>query len=270
MGVFCILTLPIHAQKDTLSNNFVISGKIFDPHTQKGISYAHIIADQTRTGSICDSLGFFKIKVAPNQNLQITAIGFGQQKIPVPKNTTEGEVFLEIPLKRESYLLEEVMVYSLGTWEQFKYNFINSKTPKNNQNIAAGWQFPNMKKVNQTAIAMKRPGAGISVGISGFSRKDRSRLKVAELKKNRYYQNILNKKYNSQIVSNLTGESGKRLDILMVFINSRHTFTYQTKEYYICQRIKEYYKEFLETFPQTDIDYALADPLSNISCTYTD
>lgn len=261
---FILLFNPLLAQQDTINSSYSLSGKIIDPKTKKGVANAHIIIGDTRMGKICDSLGFFHLKVTPLKKLHISAIGFRDTIYTVESSPNLDASFIEIPLHRESYLLEEVMVHSLGTWEQFKYTFIHTKPPEKSECGSGGWKLPNLTKEYQTALAMRRPGAGISAGIFGPSRRDKSRLKLAKFEYQEANNRLLDKKFNKDIVKQLTGEVGKRLDALMAFINDRRIFTYQSNEYYIGKKIKEYHCDFLKTFPASSGNYALTDSLQNI------
>ncbi|MFA8434067.1 MAG: carboxypeptidase-like regulatory domain-containing protein [Marinifilaceae bacterium] len=256
-------SLNIFAQTDSADSTFVLSGKILDPASKKGIAFAHIVVDETRWGTICDSLGFFHLRIHPNQHLHITAIGFREHLFPVTISPNEGEAFVEIPMERQSYLLEEISVYTLGTYEQFKYNFVNTKLPPEEEN--KGWAAWEMKMAHKTALAQKRGGAGISIGFSGRGKKAKSRAKVAKMQANEYKQEILNRKFNRSMVENLTHETGKRLDALMVYINDRQMFTYQTSEYHISLKVKQYHKDFLQKFPPVQDNYALTDSLNRFS-----
>ncbi|RZT97346.1 carboxypeptidase-like protein [Ancylomarina subtilis] len=256
----CFVLLPFisNAQNSEKGESFILSGKVIDAATLEGIPYSHIKIDDTYWGVICDSLGFFKVQIKPNQSLKVSSLGFAEQIIPVTSEITDGTAFQELQLNRTSYMLEEVDIYSLGTWSQFKENFVNMELPEE-KNVTGGWDFGNMKQYMQAALAMDRPGVGVGISINRKFKDRKQREHVAKLKLTEGKINILKTKFNKQLVQDITGETGERLNALMVYINEREHFTYQTRDIYIAQRIKALYDTFAMEYVDGEYEYALDD-----------
>jgi len=253
-----LLPFISNAQNSEKDESFILSGKVIDAATLEGIPYSHIKIDDTYWGVICDSLGFFKVQIKPNQSLKVSSLGFAEQIIPVTSEITDGTAFQELQLNRTSYMLEEVDIYSLGTWSQFKENFVNMELPEE-KNVTGGWDFGNMKQYMQAALAMDRPGVGVGISINRKFKDRKQREHVAKLKLTEGKINILKTKFNKQLVQDITGETGERLNALMVYINEREHFTYQTRDIYIAQRIKALYVTFAMEYVDGEYEYALDD-----------
>lgn len=255
---FTLLPFVSEAQESENDESFVLSGKVIDASTLEGIPYSHIKLDDTYWGVICDSLGFFKVTVKPNQSLRVSSLGFAEKIIPVTEEITDGTAFQELFLDRTSYMLEEVDIYSLGTWQQFKYNFAKKELPVE-KNVVAGWNFGDLKLYMKEALALNRTGAGIGISMNRKFKDRKQREHVAKLKSQEGKINILKSKFNRELVHEMTKETGDRLDALMVFIREREHFTYQSREFFIQQRIKKHYQEFILEYVEGEYEYALED-----------
>lgn len=255
------------SQEEQNDDTFIVSGKVINPENMEGISFANVNLQGTYWGIVCDSAGFFRLRVLPEQKLRISALGFQEQIVDIttPKDQ-EDEVFQEILLEKGSILLEEVSIYSLGTWSQFKENFINTDVPEE-ENIATTFDFGNLKLAQKEANSMNRQGFGLNLAdgisaIKSIGKKRRARKGIVEMTD--WQLRILQRKYNKEVVEELTHESGYRLEQLMEYINSNQNFTHQTSEMYIGVRVKQLYKDFLNEKPHFEDNLSFADSLGTI------
>lgn len=256
----------VFSQENKTDLSFVVSGKVINPENLEGIAYAHIKLDETYWGVICDSLGFFHLRVHPDQKLKISALGFREQIVEIVPPTVENEIFQEVYMERESYLLEQVNVYSLGTWIDFKENFVKEKLPVE-ENIADRFDFGNLKLVQAEANSLRKQGFGLNLAdgiglIKSIGKKRRDNKKSDELTD--WQLRILQSKYNKDVIAELTHETGYRLDVLMQYINSKSDFTHQTSELYIGVRIKQLYRDFLQENPQLEENLSYTDSVGTI------
>jgi len=268
-SLLLLCTFVSNAQNNEEDESFILSGKVIDAATLEGIPFSHIKIDDTYWGVICDSLGFFKVTVKPNQSLKVSSLGFAEKIIPVTEEITDGTAFQELVLDRTSYMLEEVDIYSLGTWEQFKENFVKMELPADD-NIAANFDYGNLRAIYGTKEVpipgmLKGFGIGGGIGFNGKSKDKKSRDHVARLKSQEYKIEILNSKFNKQLVESITKEKGIRLDALMVYIREREYFTYQTRDTYIHQRIKTHYATFALEYVEGEHEYALEDSTKTLT-----
>ena len=254
------------SQKGENDNSFIVSGKVINPETMEGVSFANVNLDRTYWGIICDSAGFFRLRVHPNQNLRISALGFKEQIVNITPPEVEEEIFQEIFMEKGSILLDEVSIYSLGTWSQFKEKFIKEDLPEE-ENIATTFDFGNLKLAQAEANSLNRQGFGFNLAdgvgvIKSIGSKRRARMGVVTLTD--WQLRILQNKYNKEVIAELTHESGHRLEQLMEYINAKQNFTHQTSEMYIGVRIKQLYQDFLQEKPQFENNLSFTDSLGTI------
>jgi len=254
------------SQEEQNDDTFIVSGKVINPENMEGISFANVNLQGTDWGIVCDSAGFFRLRMHRDQKLRISALGFKEQMVSILPPKVEQEVFQEILMEKGSILLEEVSIYSLGTWSQFKENFVKEDLPED-ENTAKTFDFGNLKLAQAEANTLNRQGFGFNLldGISAIrsiGKKRRARKGLVEMTD--WQLRILQQKYNKEIVSELTRESGFRLELLMEYINSNQNFTHQTSEIYIAVRVKQLYNDFLKEKPQSENNLSFTDSLGPI------
>ena len=256
-----------YSQEEENDSSFIVSGKVINSETLEGVPFANVNLHGTYWGIVCDSAGFFRLRIHPDQNLRVSALGFQEQFVSItPPKAEEEEVFQEVFMEQGSILLNEVSIYSLGTWSQFKENFIKTDLPEE-ENIATTFDFGNLKLAKAEANTLNREGFGFNLldGISAIrsiGKKRRARKGIVEMTD--WQLRILQQKYNKEIVAELTHESGFRLELLMEYINSNQNFTYQTSEMYIGVRVKQLYDDFLQEKPPFENNLSFTDSLGTI------
>lgn len=259
IGLLSFLSFQLSAQDYEEDNTYIVSGKVINKANKEGISFAHINMGDSYYGVICDSLGFFRLRVNPNQQFKISALGFKEKVVNVLHPAEdEYEVFQEIFMEQESIMLQEVAVYSLGSWTDFKEEFIKTKVEKE-EDIAESFNIPDFKKDYQAAQSTRREGFGVNAGaIVGLFKKKRKNSNSSLMQPD-WKRALFNKKFNRDLVAELTKESGNRLDLLMQFINSQTNFTYQTSDYYIQNRIKTLHEKFMKENLNWDDHFSYTD-----------
>ncbi|WP_372754784.1 carboxypeptidase-like regulatory domain-containing protein [Labilibaculum sp.] len=244
--------IKISAQTDQTDQTFILSGKIIEPESKEGVAYANITIENSYTGVICDSLGFFRLQVYPKQNLIISALGFQEKVYTCSEEISESEKFVEIPLTRTSFMIKEVSVYRPGTWAQFKANFVSYKFARDSNEVIVDLKLPHQMRSSGTSINMGNGNIGAGFGFNNNKKKRKALEKVYAMSISEYKQEILTGNFNKDLVSQITKETGKRLDALMVYINDRQNFSYQTSSYYIGCKVAQLHEKFLVEYP---LDY---------------
>ena len=134
--LFTILTtipaILIAQDQDTL----LIKGKVIDSKNQNALAFAHLIKNDT-TGYITDENGNFIISLTSEDTLHISHISHKEQKLSFNEITTEKEDTLTIALQPQSYFIEAVTIRPLGTYGEFKQEFLKLNTRNKNEKHAS-------------------------------------------------------------------------------------------------------------------------------------
>ncbi|WP_421917944.1 carboxypeptidase-like regulatory domain-containing protein [Marinifilum sp.] len=245
---FILLSSNCFAQSSMLESTISISGLILSEKNKNGIENAIVTIKRTRRGVISDSSGVFHLQIQANDTLVISSMGYEIKEWPVPFIIDPNfPPFFQIYLKNHAVLLKEVNVYALGTWEDFKNDFVKAKTPaKKNMGEAYRLNKSQLQKVKLKELERTPPNVVqglLSIG-SGLFKTRRKDKPVYSDKINSLHQQRLYEKFNRKIVSELTNETGKTLEIVYNYISRKGNFIYHDSEIEIQKRILKLYEEY--------------------------
>lgn len=162
-----------------------IKGTVYEPDSNAVMPFVYVINLQSGQGQVSDGSGHFSVAVNNTDSLLFSFIGYIKLKIPVSKFTNPSNV--KVYMREASIKLNQVTVngFKLKPYEKdYMKRIINgSKT---------------------TAInAMQSP---ISALYMQFSKKGKEQRKLATIFENIFIEEQVAKKFNAEILRNLTGD----------------------------------------------------------------
>jgi len=253
---FCTTSsFAISLKRDSIIS---ISGQIVTTKGLSPIPLAHLIIKGQRSGKICDSLGTFHLQIKQSDTLVISALGYRTQNWPVPfifNNTIPS--FFQIPLEKMAYVLKEVDVFALGSWDEFKADFVKLEIKDDyviNKQIIKELAPYNTKPPNiippQYRTTIEKPRISDAIFkpahflFTKFNSKEKSKRKVSKMIRNEWKLKKLSKNYNAEIVSANTGLKGDALEDFMAYCGPKLEITEVTSRYDILEQIVHNYKEY--------------------------
>ena len=265
---FCILflsmlTTSLLSYSNTIEQDSIISisGQIIHPDSLRPIPLATVSIKRTRKGVICDSLGVFHLQVQQYDTLRISALGYKKIEWAIPLIINpDFPPFFQIKLEDISYLLDEVEIHALGTWDEFKDEFIKTKlTDKNpiSKNITDQLAPYNTKKPNlvPARYRAKREGKmGVVSAIfaptdflhNKLSKSEKAKKKLSKIIRNEGNLKKISKKYNAEIVSDATGLKGDDLIDFMEFSGAHINVTPNSSDYQVMKQILFWFEKYKE------------------------
>ncbi|MDR0969178.1 MAG: carboxypeptidase-like regulatory domain-containing protein [Lentimicrobiaceae bacterium] len=187
----------LYAQRDLMR----IEGYVLSSDSLKPIQNAHIISKIASRGSISDRDGKFSLVVATIDTLLLTSIGFERKLLAFDKQLIENQQQLRVLLKKEVFLLNEVVVKPFPDYRTFKETIIKmeSKLP---QEITL---FEKPKNFGENKSRLLPPAGGlIQMFYNIFNEKA---VRDRRLKRNR-------KNYNKNLV-----KSGREEEQIPIKLN---------------------------------------------------
>jgi hypothetical protein len=220
-------------------------GNLYEKESFQPVPYAHIINLNSNRATISDTLGNFDIVLSPGDTLMITSIGYEQKHYQYP-GQWKKVIFRSIPLKRKTYSISKVEVTPWGTYADFKNRFMNLDINSPKEKIhPLLWedlpQKPDKPKVSEPGI-----NSPVSMIYNMFSEEAKERRKYRELLKKQRRAEKIRSKFNRDHVSSLTGLKGNKLDRFMEFCNFSDAYILETREYFILERVKKKYRQFMK------------------------
>jgi hypothetical protein len=238
-----------------------ISGQILHSESLAPIPLATITIKRTRKGTICDSLGIFHLQIQQFDTLRISALGYKRIEWEIPfVFNPDSPPFFQIKLDEISYLLDEVDIYALGTWDEFKEDFIKSKLEEKDPiNISITKQLApyNTKKPNVVPPQYRANREGKMGVVSAIfaptdflfdklSKSEKSKKKISKIIRNEGNTKKINAKYNAEIVAEATGLEGDELVKFMGYAGSNIKVTPNSSEYFVMKQILFWFNKYKE------------------------
>jgi len=243
--LLCAITRSGFAQSENSDSLYIISGRLIDFMSEDGVQFAHII-DQTRKHTtISNTLGYFRILAGIHDLLIITAIGY--YDLPVLLNDSlvyvdELRVFKLIP---RIYPIGEVKIGQLGTYEQFKYNFLNLDIPEPTDQMHPSI-IPDIENGIDTLdiIGPLSVMSPISAIYYLLSKEGKSLRKLEKITEEEDFLKQIEYKYSHEMLTRITGLEGEALYEFITFCNFNREFLLESSEYEIIEAVLEKLEEY--------------------------
>ena len=258
--LFLLVLNTAHTTNIEKDSTISISGQILHSESLTPVPLATITIKRTRKGIICDSLGIFHLQIKQYDTLRISALGYKPIDWEVPYVfNPDSPPFFQIKLEDISYLLNEVDIYALGTWDEFKEDFIKSKLVEKdpiNKDIMKQLAPYNTKEPNivPAQYRPKNEKMGVLAAIqsptnflfSKLSKSEKSKKKISKIIRNEAKTKKISLKYNAEIVADATGLKGDELITFMEYSGSHIKVTPNSTDYYIMKQILFWFKKYQE------------------------
>jgi hypothetical protein len=230
------------------STNILI-GRVYDQYNKKNVSYAHVVNQTRASGTISDSLGVFIIRSSAGDTLFISAMGYQFDIIHVPGATTDTSFVIN--LIPRAYMLPEVVIHELNTYEKFKERFVEIQLDADDIHIPG---IPHLKprtipKLQDTNF-IRNPMFALSSPISflyyNLSRKEKNRRKYNELIKQDQIREKAEKRIDTAAIMRITGLPRSEVEDFILFCEFNPTMMMAMTDYELYQYIRRKYSEYRE------------------------
>jgi hypothetical protein len=246
--VLMMIILTGHAQSQENRDAILIfSGRIINEQTGTPIKFAHVINQTWSHLAISDTLGYFRIRVRLNDLLIITSIGFYDLPIYIYDSIVAENRLHIYHMIPKIYSLSGVNVLRLGTYEQFKYNFLKLELPEP-EHPASTLVLQDIEQGIDT-LGITEPsslGSPITAIYNRVSKEGKSLRKLKKVKEEEEFWKQVEYKYNPEMLSRITGLQGPELFEFINFCNFSHKFILESSEYEIIKKVLDKLKEYRE------------------------
>ena len=132
-----IVFIPVKGQTQSEPHPIQISGIVITADTiPQFIPYAHAVVKNKNTGTMTNKDGFFSFVAMPSDTIIFTVIGFRKEMLVIPDSLREKEYLARVEMKRDTTLLKEVTLYPWPTPDRFKDDFLATRVPTTDNDIA--------------------------------------------------------------------------------------------------------------------------------------
>ena len=223
----------------------IISGKIIDSEFHVQISNAYIENISKQIIVEADSLGKFAIKASIGDTLIFSSVGYYWKKYVIYDYS-----FQVYMLDMQVYDLEQIVKRPDINYEQFKYKILSMKSAKDTLHVDTEFEryFP-MRNYTPGTIGYTFEG-GITNIYNTYNRHARNALKALELFENQHYIILANKKFNKELVVDLTHIPPEYFNDFIAYCSFSDEYLALASEYQIITMLFVKYDEYVSLHPQ--------------------
>jgi hypothetical protein len=253
--IFSLLTVPLfcNAQiRETVEDSIhIFSGKLVDSQTGEPVQFAHVYNQTQSYAMISDTLGYFNIPVNLEDLLVATAIGYYNLPVYVNDSIYMLNKFHTYKMIPKIYNIREINISVLGTYEQFKYKFLNLDVPDLENPINPTILSDILAGIDTTDLIQP---AGIMSPITAIynavSKEGKSLKKLKKIQEEEEFLKQVEYKYNIAMLERITGMKGLELNDFISFCNFNHKFLLSASEYEIIEAVLKKLGEYREKYPR--------------------
>ncbi len=237
--LFCLFfTIPSIAQK-------VFSGKIIDIETKKSIENVYIENISRHIIAESDADGFFNIYSYNGDTLVFSSIGYFWAKHIV---TDENQLVFH--LTPQVYEIETVTKYFPYSYDELTTRILSMKPIDDTLQL-------NLEHETFLPTNNHQPGqlnytitGAITDIYNSTNRHARNAIKAAELLSHKENILLINKKFNKNMIVEMTHVPDAYFDKFIAFCNFSDDFLAQTSDFQIIMTICWQYERFLNVYPE--------------------
>jgi len=134
-----LLSAPfaVHAQFDKLKDSVVqIYGVVMTADSLKGIPMVSIVVKGRNQGTFSNDQGVFSIVVLKGDKIEFTSVGYKSKLIEIPDTLVGNQWSIIQLMVQDAQFLPATIIKPRPTREQFERDFVNTKVPDDDIEIA--------------------------------------------------------------------------------------------------------------------------------------
>jgi len=241
--VFCFFGLSLFGQEQ----GFIFKGQVLDADKKTAVAYASIkLVDQNK-GVASDESGYFTFEAQIGDQIRISSIGYHPQIFIITEAHEQEEQVIQILMLPKTYELDSVEVFQLRDNFYLKRPIWDTLKIENPYltNDPINWG-----KTNTFGNTDGTAGITITGFLNSFDKdlqqkKYLQRFSAAErFRKEREVE--LARRFNKEIVKNITRIDDRVIDEFMAFCDFRDGVILNSTAYELTIKILEKYKLFLK------------------------
>jgi|GEM_PF-3885323 len=218
LAIFIVLSSVLIPTINNKKQDRIKRSGVVTSINNKEISFAKVINNSSGMGIITSEDGQFSIRAKKGDTITVTCLGYKDTSIVI---NNANRAFIPVAMTETTYELEEVVVYGLGTYQQFKNKILALKLPPDKNAQLKKRVFNGITKIKpiyRAPIAGSPDAMNSGIGI-GFGKVKESYIKQKE----KLYSKGYDKQYQevrlttlAERVSKYTGDTLKEFKMFCI------------------------------------------------------
>jgi hypothetical protein len=226
-----------------------LRGKIVDEVTGRLVEYGIILNYSSHATMYSSSTGEFYLQASPGDTLVLSAIGYYYRKVIVSDSLLLATMPVTFIISPRAFEIGEAKIVALGTYDQFRQNFVNLNKPKTQTeeltDKLADWsQKAGIEGYQRYQENRERNGVTL-LTIPIRSRDEKERIALAKIMESENIRNRIYQKFNPEVIKKVTGitEDSEIIEF-MVFCDFADQYVLDVNEYTLMEQIALRYERF--------------------------
>jgi hypothetical protein len=240
---FAASTIHLYAQPGPLR------GKIIDGETGKPVEYGIVLNYSRHISMYSSRTGEFYLQANPGDTLVLSGMGYYYKKIIVSDSLLTASAPVTFIVSPRAFEIGEAKIVALGTYDQFRQNFVNLDKPKTQTEMLTDRLAEWSEKAGQEGyekFQQNRVRDGVTLlSIPIKSRDEKERIALAKIMAKEDVINRIYQKFNPEVVRKVTGmtEDSEIIEF-MVFCDFADQYVLDVNQYTLMEQIALRYELF--------------------------
>ena len=137
LGLLVLITVAPDGRAQQKREPVQMSGIVLSSDSiPQYMPFVNITVKKRNRGAASNAEGFFSFAVLPGDTLIFSSIGFRKEVLTIPDTLEQTEYLSRVIMKRDTTLLGEVTLYPWPTPDRFKEEFLATRVPTTEEDIA--------------------------------------------------------------------------------------------------------------------------------------
>ena len=226
-----------------------LRGKIVDEETGRSVEYGIVLNYSRHVTMYSSSTGEFYLQANPGDTLVLSAMGYYYRKIIVSDSLLTASMPVTFTVSPRAFEIGEAKIVALGTYDQFRQNFVNMNKPKTKTeeltDKLADWsQKAGIEGYQRYQENRERNGVTL-LTIPIKSRDDRERIALAKIVEKEKVRNRIYQKFNPEVIKKVTGMTeDSEIVEFMVYCDFDDQYVLDINQYTLMEQIALRYELF--------------------------
>jgi hypothetical protein len=239
---FLAFLISLAAGRNTFAQAGIIRGRVVDGASGKALEYAYILNYSLHKNIYCNIGGEFRLDARPGDTLVMYALGYYYQKVIVDASMLGIQQVKEFQLKQQVYDLTEARILGIGSYEDFRRDFIAMDIPKtrtdNLNEYIGGIARTEAVEAYEKARAEGKLNGITFVSVPILTPEEKERIKLARIIEKEQVRDQIYQKYNPVLVKRVTGLTiDDEIIDFMAFCDFSERYLLNVSEYDLMSRI---------------------------------
>jgi hypothetical protein len=157
--LFFVFVFPVvaKAQFETYKDSVIqLYGVVMSADSLRALPSVSIVVKGRNQGTLTNEQGVFSIVVLKGDKIEFTSVGYKPKLVNIPKNLDGNQQSMIQLMVEDTVYLPATIIKKYPTREEFERDFVNSKIPDDQQEIAR----QNLSETNRRALMAVYPRDG--------------------------------------------------------------------------------------------------------------